>query len=440
METPRRQNLRHRPRRHPFEAQVVETIRRRALGCEGACVLAAFSGGPDSTALVAVLAALRDAGLVAAVVACHVDHGLRPGGAEDAAHCARVCAALGVPFERTAVTVPPGNVQASARRARYAALRAVAGRVRAVRIATGHTRSDQAETVLLRLLRGSGARGLAAIPPRRGALVRPLIDAPREAVLAYLADRGLPHRDDPTNATPRFLRNRVRAELLPAMERLAPGAEARLARAADLLREDDRALERRARALVPAGATEVAVGALRRAAPAVAARAVRRLWRAASGSRRGLGHPHVAAVLAAAGRGAPASAALPLGIEARAAYGLLRLGPAPRGEARVAPRTIERAGRYALPGRGVLTVTCDGEPPPWPLALRHRLPGDRFAPAGGRGSKSLKKWLIDAKVPRASRDGLLVLAVAQRVLYVVDLGVRAAGAGALEARLTPEGG
>jgi tRNA(Ile)-lysidine synthase len=440
METPRRQNSRDKPRRHPFEARVVETIRRRDLRCEGACVLAAYSGGPDSTALVAALAALRDAGLVAAVVACHVDHGLRPGGAEDAAHCARVCEALGVPFERTSVTVAAGNVQASARRARYAALRAVAARVGAERIATGHTLSDQAETVLLRLMRGSGARGLAGIPARRGALVRPLIDAPRGAVLAYLRDRGIPHRDDPSNATPRFLRNRVRAEVLPALERLAPGAQARVARAADLLRDDDRALERRARALVPAGQTQVPVAALRRAPRAVAARVVRRLWCAASGSRRGLGRDHVAAVLAAAARGAPASVALPLGLEARAAYGLLRLGPAPACEPRIAPRTIECAGRYVLPARGVLTVTCDGEPPPWPLALRHRLPGDRFAPAGGRGSKSLKKWLIDAKVPRAARDGLLVLAAEQRVMYVVDLGVRAAGAGALEARLTPERG
>ncbi|HZY02832.1 MAG TPA: tRNA lysidine(34) synthetase, partial [Anaeromyxobacteraceae bacterium] len=109
--------------------------------------------------------------------------------------------------------------------------------VGATRIATGHTRTDQAETVLLRLLRGSGARGLSGIPPRRGTVVRPLVDRSRAEVLAFLRAEGLPWLEDPTNRSPRFLRNRVRSEVMPLLGRLGPGLE--------------RALEQRAREALP---------------------------------------------------------------------------------------------------------------------------------------------------------------------------------------------
>src|SRR6266511_360255 len=187
----------------PYPRAVLVTVRRRRLLAPADVVLAAVSAGPDSTALVAALAVLRDAGAIARVVALHVDHRLRPGGAEDAACAAAACARLGVPFESVPVHVAAGNVQTQARRSRYAALRSAAARAGANRIATGHTRTDQAETVLLRLVRGAGARGLAGIPPRRGPFVRPLIDRSRKEGIAWLAELGLPWRDDPTNATPR---------------------------------------------------------------------------------------------------------------------------------------------------------------------------------------------------------------------------------------------
>ena len=233
----------------PYEGAVLDTMRRRRLAGPGDAVLVALSAGPDSTALVASLAALRDRGGLAAVRALHVDHGLRPGGAEDAACAAAACARLRVPFESVRVVVRPGNVQAEARRARYAALREAALRTGATRIATGHTRTDQAETVLLRLLRGAGARGLGGVPPRRGVIVRPLIDRPRAEGIAYLARAGLAWREDPTNATPRFARNRLRLSAWPALLALSPTAERALARAADLARSDERALSARARAV-----------------------------------------------------------------------------------------------------------------------------------------------------------------------------------------------
>jgi tRNA(Ile)-lysidine synthase len=415
--------------RHSYDASVLATARRRGLFGPADRVLVALSAGPDSTALLAALARLRDAGEVAFVAALHVDHGLRAGAEEDAACAAAACAALGVPLSCVRVVVGRGNVQAAARRARYAALRAEADRVGATRIATGHTRTDQAETVLLRLLRGSGARGLSAIPPRRGRLVRPLIDRPRAEGIRYLEELGIAWRDDPTNATPRYARNRLRLSLWPAVLALAPAAERALARAADLAREDERALVRRAVALVGAG-TSVDLARLSRAPAAVRRRAVRRLWRNASGRGAHLEAKHVEAALALARRGRPGCAALPGGLEVRGRYGRLEVGrPAEQAPA-FPPVEIPGPGRYAVPRRGVVEVLARRPAEvPWPLSLRTRRPGDRFEPDGGPGTKKLKSWLIDRKIPREERDGLLVLASGSRVVAVPDLAAVAAGLG-----------
>lgn len=414
-----------------YAAAVLDTIRCRRLLKLGDRVLVALSGGPDSTALVAALAALRDAGELTFVAALHVDHGLRPGGAEDAACAASACARLRVPFESVKVAVGPGNVQASARRARYAALREAAARMGASRIATGHTRTDQAETVLLRILRGAGARGLGAIPPRRGSVIRPLIDRSRAEGIRFLRQLGIAWREDPTNATPRFARNRLRLSLWPVVLSLAPAAERALARTADLAREDERALAGRARTLAEGGAS-VELRALAGEPLAVRRRVVRSLWRVASGGGTGLEAKHVDAVLALSRRGRPARAALPRGIEARCRYGRLELGPPPAPWPAAAAVEVPGPGRYAVAALGVI-VDVSAERPeriPWPLALRTRLPGDRFRPEGGRGSKKLKAWLIDRKVPREARDGIVVLAAGAQVLALPTFPVVAAGLGA----------
>jgi len=159
--------------------------------------------------------------------------------------------------------------------------------------------------------------------------------------------------------------------------------------------------------------------------PAVRRRVVRELWRASSGSRRGIDAGHVEAVLRLLRRGRPGRATLPRGLEARCAYGLLEVGP-PRGSApRREPVEVPGPGRYRVPG-GVLEVTtAEGAGVAWPLWLRSRRPGDRFRPAGAPGSKKLKAWLIDRKVPREERDRLLLLADSRgRVLAIPELGVR----------------
>jgi len=201
----------------------------------GDVVLCAVSGGPDSSALLHALASLR-ARLGLRLVACAVDHGLRSAAAAELALAATLARQLDVPCDVEVVDVAPGgNLQARARAARHDALRRVAARRGAAWIATGHTADDRAETVVMRLMRGAGPRGLAVLPPREGLLIRPLIRARRADVLAHLAHHGIAVAADPSNADPRFLRTRVRAEVLPLLGELAPRIVEALCDLADAL-------------------------------------------------------------------------------------------------------------------------------------------------------------------------------------------------------------
>ena len=210
----------------------------------GEVLLAAVSGGPDSMALLHVLARLAPPlGLV--LHAHGVDHGLRAEAAGELDAAEAFAARLEVPFARTAVRVARGgNLQARARAARFEALAVAARAVGARTIATAHHADDRAETVLIRLMRGSGPRGLAVLPPRAPLpghddleLVRPFVRARRAAVLAHVERHAVPFATDPSNADPRFLRVRVRREVMPLLEELAPGIVDHLVALADQLGE-----------------------------------------------------------------------------------------------------------------------------------------------------------------------------------------------------------
>jgi tRNA(Ile)-lysidine synthase len=205
---------------------VQRSIRSHALLAPGDRVLVAVSGGPDSTGLLLALAQLRKK-LGIDLVAAHVNHRLRGADAErDEACAAQSAAALRVPFVRTELPAELGrgaNLEARARRLRYAALRRLAHEQGCTRIATGHTLDDQAETVVMRLLRGSSGRGLGAIQPRRAdRVIRPLIDCRRADVEAVVRQAGLAYRLDRSNRDPRFLRTHVRERVLPLLAELNP--------------------------------------------------------------------------------------------------------------------------------------------------------------------------------------------------------------------------
>jgi tRNA(Ile)-lysidine synthase len=296
----------------------------------GATIVVGLSGGADSVALTDALASLRRRRGFR-LVAAHLDHGLRPGSADDAAFCAALCESLGVPLRVARADVrgraarERGGLEQAARRERYACLRRVAEEERAVAVAVAHTRDDQAETLLLRLLRGAGATGLAAMRPRSGDLLRPLLGVSRAEVLDHLRTRGLSWREDPSNLDPAHRRNRVRHELLPWLEeRFNPSVRAALARTASLLADEADHVRAEAEALLARIAREEGDALLvarvpLAGAPTAVARAAIRLAVGRKGGLGRVGAVHVERVLQLARGKAPSGRRLPLpgGREAR---------------------------------------------------------------------------------------------------------------------------
>jgi len=295
-----------------------------------ALVLVACSGGPDSVALAHATRAVRSR--VGAVV---VDHGLQVGSHATATATAAWLRDAGLdPVEvvTVSVTATGEGLEAAARDARYAALLDVAERLDAAAVLLGHTRDDQAETVLLGLARGSGTRSLAGMPRARGLLRRPLLGLSRATVRAAVPD-GAPVVDDPHNADDRFARARIRHSVLPLLEReLGPGVAEALARTADLARADADALDAIATGhdLVD-DEGRLPAAALAELPEAVSSRIVRR-WLVDGGCPAGaLGSAHVRRVLAlATGWRGQGAVALPGGVEALRDCGRLVLRPTPQ--------------------------------------------------------------------------------------------------------------
>jgi tRNA(Ile)-lysidine synthase len=244
---------------HPFtnpliamilQRRVRRTIRRHALIAPGERVVVALSGGADSVALLHLARELEAAGDFVVAGAAHLNHQLRGAEAdEDERFCAALAARLDLPIEIARIDVrelarrEKRSIEDAARRARYAFFERAADRLGADVIAVAHTRDDQAETFLLRLIRGAATRGLAGIRPRAGRVVRPLLELDRSELRAYLEARGIAFREDASNLDLSNPRNRVRHELIPYLaSQFSPSIAAVLAREAELARVDEDAL------------------------------------------------------------------------------------------------------------------------------------------------------------------------------------------------------
>lgn len=294
----------------PLRSTVRATIRRRGLFGRGARVLVACSGGPDSVVLTDVLVDLS-AELSLSLAVASVDHGLRAESPAEVEHVRALCAGWGVPFHALRLELVRGpGLQARAREARYAALMALRNELSADVLAVGHTRDDQAETVLSRVLRGSGVRGLRGIwPSRPDQVVRPLIDCSRADVLAHLSARGtladqqgrnvLAAVRDPSNDDPAFERVRLRHETLPALRAEDPEVLRHLAELADDARDLVELAERGGADLLAAaleivdGQRAVAVAPLRDAPRALRREALRQLLTSAAGGTLHAGRAHL---------------------------------------------------------------------------------------------------------------------------------------------------
>ena len=399
-------------------AEVEARVRVDGLLQPGAPVVVMLSGGRDSVCLLDLSVRLG-----CAVTALHVDHGLRADSAQDADACADLCVSLGVELTvRHAGQASGGNVQAWARERRYAEAAALAG-PRGAAIAAGHTASDQVETVLYRLAASPGRRALLGMRPREGALVRPLLGITREETAGYCAERGLPWREDPGNASPAYARNRARAQLLPALRALHPAAEANVLRTLAIVRDEADVLD----AAVEAVLTDdlAALGALPRA---LARLCLQRLADEAAGGQGPPVGPRAAELLALGVRGGSAALDVGGGLRAVAEYGRLRFEPRREAPAAPAPARLPVPGRATF-GGGELSCevgtgldvrdgTLDLDRLAPPLEVRSWRAGDRMRPLGLGGSRSLQDLFTDRKVPRAARAHVPVILSGGEIAWV----------------------
>jgi tRNA(Ile)-lysidine synthase len=418
------------------QSVLTRVVRESGLVAEGSRGVVLVSGGADSAAAAAGLAGALGA---SQVVGLHLNYGLRPGSDSDQRTCEVLCRELGIVLEVERPELGAGNVQAEARRARYAA----AERLRLARgldwIATGHTRTDLAETVIYRLATSPGRRALLGLQPRRGVIVRPLLALDRERVRALATEAGLPFRDDPTNADPLYARNRIRTEILPVLRELSPPAEAVIAETQAELAEESAALEELAAdALRSAGGESGAVvsaESLAGLSPALRRLALRALAERVAGGPVPLGRERAGAIWRLAQKPEGGTIELGAGVEVQVEQGHIRFRTEPEAvpEERALPVPgVCRFGHWEVRAEiagatgetnGVDRATLDLGRLGGALRVRSWRDGDRIRPLGLGGSKSLQDLFTDRKVPRSLRRTLPVVAVGERIAWVAGVAV-----------------
>jgi len=436
--------------------RVVHTIERHRMFTPGDRVAIAVSGGADSVCLLHVLLALApDWHLTLSVL--HVNHNLRGDASRaDADFVRSLAVGLNLPFtlHDLDLATSPGNLEQSARNARLAFFhRHLAGGL-ATRIALGHTRSDQAETVLFRFLRGSGATGLAAIRPVTGrGIVRPLIEIDRPEIARFLRDRGIPWREDATNATLDFARNRIRHQLIPQLasewnpalvETLAHTADLSLAEEVYWQAEIDRLAGLHLTHQGPA--IRMSAAALAALPLAAARRLVRHAIQLASGGRQAGDFRHIAAVLALAARPQGTGRTQLPGLEVRRSFDWLRFASAAPAYAYSLCPPVP--GITRIPGTDLaisleLLENSDTTPSrdnvynsemgclDWnrlsgPLELRNWRPGDQYQPMGIPAAKKIKTLFQQARIPVWERAQWPVLTDAESIVWARRFGTATA--------------
>lgn len=393
--------------------KLAASLRENGLISRGDAVVCAVSGGADSIALLFGLYLLKER-FGFSLSAAHFNHHLRGSESDgDEVFVREFCSRYDIPLHVGGTQVKAGakGLEAAAREERYAFLRSLPGK-----IATAHTADDNAETVLMHLLRGTGLKGLGAIAPVNGNVIRPMLDITRQDVEGFLQEYYLPHREDSSNGTDQFLRNRIRHEVMPLLRAENPGFSRSVSAMAQRLRLDEDYLQGALEPEMPG------VEALRTMHPALRSRYLERFLK-----QSGVPEPeqsHLAAAEALVFSPKPSARAnFPGGKVIARNYDALELR---RSDAVPAEAAIAVSGRTELPEWGI-TVECGakltgfGIEPVGTLKVRSRRAGDTMRLPGG--TKSLKKLLIDRKISAADRDFIPIIADDLGVIYVSGIGV-----------------
>lgn len=433
--------------------ELAEAIRASGLIAPGSRGVVMVSGGADSACLLAGLVAVLGSDSLDAV---HLNYRLRPDSDDDEAVCRDLCGRLLVDLRVERPSLPTGNLQAAARDARYAAAERIRAQYGAAWIATGHNRTDLAETMIYRLAVSPGRRAMLGLAPRRGRIVRPLLAIGRDRLREIAAAAALPYRDDPSNLDPRFARVRVRNTVLPVLKELSPEFERNLAATWREIAQESDALEALAAEAIEEadsgaepGATTVA--ALRPLHPAVRRIALRRLAERVAGKQLPLGIAKAEEIWRVATRPQGGVVDLVGGVRAICESGWLvfAAGSTPAGApvGSVGPRTNGSPwpdavlpvpgdcnwGRWRLqadlhPGRpsrplGPDLAMLDADLIGDRLSVRGWREGDRISPLGLEGSKSLQDLFTDRGVPRSHRRLLPVLVAGEEIAWVAGLAI-----------------
>jgi tRNA(Ile)-lysidine synthase len=443
----------------PTADRVFPAFRAAAAGgliVPGDRIVAALSGGPDSVALVALLLRLRDE-MPLEIRLAHFNHRLREEAVGDERFVRDLARRWVLPLEtgsadvRACAAAKKLNLEEAGRALRYAFLRRAASAAGATKIATGHTMTDQAETVLMRLMRGAGLSGLAGIAPvvpgEPCPIVRPLLGIAGPDLRAWIEAAGLPFREDASNRDRRFLRNRIRAELLPELERrYEPRIVAHLARLAAIAREEDELLggfvRELADELIVRKGREIFLDmrTLPLLLPALARRVAREFLRQVLGDLRDVSYEDTASLCALGegkelvlrkgvvlrreagrlGRKGRVRAARPFRAlwDGRGALAVPAAGLSLVGERRGAAGTVRRPAGGDAEGAVLDAAKLD-----FPLLVRSRRPGDLYRPLGAPGRKKLKEILRAKGVPVAARDRLPVVVSRGEIAWVPGLPV-----------------
>jgi tRNA(Ile)-lysidine synthase len=425
--------------------KVASTVRKHRMLSGDESVVVGLSGGPDSVCLLVALRRLYPGLRIHAV---YVDHGLRPRETPgEARFCRDFCLEMEVPFSVKKVDVRAFarehglNTQEAARELRYAALGEACAETGSGIIALGHNLDDQAETFLMRVLRGTGRRGLGGIPPVRGNVIRPLIETGRAEIESFLRAEGIGHVVDSSNLKGDYLRNRIRSRLMPVLRDLNPDFAETLSHTAEIFREEERYLE--------AAVTKSLMKLISRKSKAsielfsaplesMDRSILRRVLRRAIGETeglRGIGFRHIEDVIGlAAGGKAGDRVYLPRGIRAIKKYSTLLITSEP--PARLGSHALEKEGTLAISEAGLAIVAAvtdkaapagghravlDAGKAGFPLTVRARRHGDFFYPAGFGKRKKLQDYFVDEKVPRDERDAVPVVASGGEIVWVAGM-------------------